>query len=106
MKNIILLSVIAVMTTACATRSKILDTQGVSMTKAGLDKGQKVKPMGAVDGKFCMNSFNDKGELGLMDEAVKDAQTKSGADYITDASFWLEGSNCVVVEGTGQKVVN
>ena len=46
---------------------------------------------------------NDSGNIRLMDEAVKDAQNKSGVDFITNAVFYAS-AKCVSVEGTGNKV--
>ncbi len=56
-----------------------------------------------VTGEFCTDS-SQEGQLGLMDEAIKDAQSKSGADFITNVTFYSTGS-CVMLEGTGQKLV-
>lgn len=50
-----------------------------------------------------MNSMDDKGDIGLIDMAVQNAQKKTGADWITNASFWRSG-NCMVVTGTGKKL--
>ncbi len=89
---------------SCASKQKFLDASAVSMTHNSFSQGTKFKEMGPVAGGFCADSFKDKGEFGLMDEAIKDAQKKSGADVIVDASFFMEGS-CVTVEGTGKTVM-
>jgi hypothetical protein len=88
---------------ACATRQKVLDVAAVSMTKSYIHPGETLKEVGPVTGKFCSDSWKDKGSVGLFDESVKAAQNQAGVDYILNASFWHEG-NCVTVEGTGAKV--
>ena len=93
----------ALFITSCAHRVKILDANGVSMTKYHLKKGQKTKQLDDVEGKFCPDSFNDSGTLGLIDEAVKDAQKKSGGDFLSQVTFYKEG-HCVVVSGTPLKI--
>lgn len=59
---------------------------------------------GPVKAEFCSDSFKDKGDIGLMDEAVKKAQADNQVDYIMNASFWSTGG-CMVVEGEGANVV-
>lgn len=104
MKHTILMSVMALGLVSCATaKQKFLDASAVSMNHGSVPAGAKLKDVGPVTGSFCMDSFNDKGEFGLMDEAVKDANKKSGAEIITDATFYTQGS-CVTVEGHGHTV--
>ena len=87
----------------CAVKQKVLDASAVSMTRSYLKKGRELKEIGDVEGNFCTDS-GDRGSVGLMDEAIKDAQKKSKADFILNASFYQEGS-CMSVEGTGAKMV-
>jgi hypothetical protein len=104
MKNLFILIAMTIIFSSCASsRQKILDTSAVSMTKISLEKNQKLNPIGPVTGRYCKGTSQKNGEYGLMDEVINDAQTKSGADYITEVSFWLEGG-CIVLEGTGQKI--
>ena len=90
---------------ACVMKTKILDVTAVSMTKSNLNDGEKLQETGPVTGKFCSDTFGDKGSLGLIDESVKNAQTQSGVDFILNASVWAEGG-CVSVEGTGAKIAS
>lgn len=103
MKTLILIALL-VSVTSCATKVKILDASAVSMTHTALEPGQNLVEIGEVDGEFCSDSFNDKGSIGLIDMAVSNAQKKSSADWITNASFWRMGNGCVSVTGTGKKI--
>jgi hypothetical protein len=87
----------------CAMKTKILDTQAVSMTHYSLKDGEKLQEVGPVTGKFC-SSTNDKGNIGLIDESVKATQEQYKVDYILNATFWNE-NGCVSVDGTGAKIV-
>ncbi len=102
MKTLIIAAVL-IAVTSCAHKVKILDASAVSMTHTSVEPGQNLVEIGDVEGEFCANQFNDKGDVGLIDMAVHNAQTKSGADWITNASFWRSGS-CVSVTGTGKKL--
>lgn len=102
MKTLILVALL-VGVTSCAHKVKILDASAISMTQASLEPGQNLVEIGDVEGEFCADSWNDKGSIGLIDMAVQDAQKKTGADWITNASFWRSGS-CVSVSGTGKKI--
>ena len=102
MKTLLLLSLIAL--TGCATKVKILDASAVSMTHANVPANATLVETGDVSGQFCPDTFGDSGQVGLLDEAIKDAQKKSGADFITNAAFWRENGNCITISGTGQKL--
>ena len=102
--NIYLAGAAVLLLSGCAMKTKILDTTAISMTRTNLKAGEKLQETGPVTGNFCMDSFNQKGSIGLLDESVKSAQTQYNVDYILNASFWQEGS-CISVEGTGAKVV-
>lgn len=84
-------------------RVKVLDASAVSMTHTSVEANQNLVEIGDVEGEFCADSMNDKGSIGLIDMAVENAQKKTGADWITNASFWRSG-NCMVVTGTGKKI--
>ncbi len=103
MKNLALV-LIAAVSVSCAMRQKVLDTSAISMTHDSLKPGTELMTMGPVKAEFCSDAFKDKGDIGLMDEAVKKAQTDNQVDYIMNASFWSTGG-CMVVEGEGAKVV-
>ncbi len=103
MKHFLFLAISCVLVSACAMKTKILDTAAVSMTRGPLGQGEKLKETGAVTGRFCPNSFGDKGSIGLIDESVKSAQAENNVDYLLNASFWHEGS-CISVEGTGARI--
>jgi len=103
MKKISLAIAGLALVSGCTMKQKIMDVAVVSMTRSSLPAGATLKETGDVSGKFCSDQFNDKGQIGLFDEAIKQAQKQSGTDFITNASFFSEGS-CVTVEGTGQKI--
>ena len=104
MKHIYLLSLSILLLGGCAMRTKILDVAAISMTQTSLKPGEKLTEVGAVSGKFCSDQWNDKGNIGLIDESVKAAQATHKIDWIINASIWREG-NCVDVEGTGAKLM-
>jgi hypothetical protein len=104
MKNSILILALAVGLGGCAMKTKVLDATAVSMTHSSLKEGEKLQETGPVTGKFCADTFGDKGTIGLLDESIGAAQKQFQVDYITNASFWREGS-CISVEGTGAKIV-
>lgn len=91
---------------ACVMKTKVLDAGAVSMTHSSLAPGQKLHEVGPVTGQFCTNTFSDKGNIGLIDSAVKSAQSKYSVDFITNASFYTDGNGCMSVEGTGQKIIS
>ncbi len=103
MKNLALI-LIAAVSVSCAMRQKVLDTSAISMTHDSLKPGTELVTKGPVKAEYCTDAFKDKGEIGLMDEAVKKEQTDHQVDYIMNASFWSTGG-CMVVEGEGATVV-
>ena len=84
---------------------RIMDAAAVSMTESSLHQGEKLQEIGPVEDKFCPSAAKDQGPQGLMDEVIRSAQNKSGADYITNAVFYLELNGCVVVNGTATRRV-
>lgn len=103
MKTLILVTLLLGIT-SCAHRTKILDASAVSMTQTSVEPGQNLVEIGEVEGEFCANSMKDEGTIGLIDMAVTNAQQKSGADWIINASFWRTGAGCISVTGTGKKL--
>jgi hypothetical protein len=103
MKKITLVATVLLLS-ACVMKQKVMDVAVVSGTHTSIPAGSKLQDIGPVTGQFC-TSNNDKGSVGLFDEAIKNAQTNSKADFIASASFFREGS-CVSIEGTGQKLVD
>ena len=105
MRKIVCSATLLVLFTSCAMKQRILNASSVSMTKYSSQKGQNVEEAGEVTGEFCADTLSDSGTVGLLDEAIKDAQNKSGADFISNATFYSKG-NCVIVEGMAMKVKN
>ena len=97
------ISIIA-LSSGCAMKTKIMDVSGISMTRMNLKEGETLQETGPVKGEFCQDSMNDKGGMGLLDEATTHAQKQHSVDFITSAVFFSTG-NCVSIEGTGQKIV-
>jgi len=89
---------------ACTIKQKVMDVPMVSGTYTHLPDDAKLRESGPVKGHLCARSVKDKGSVGLFDEAIKAVQAESGADFISDASFFREGS-CISIEGIGQKIV-
>lgn len=105
MKNLIIITFVASLVTAgCAMKQKIMDASLVSMTQTAVPEGAQLKDTGPVSGKFCADMMSNRGSIGLFDESVKNAQSTSGVDFISNATFWNE-DGCVTVEGTGQKLL-
>ncbi len=104
MKNLCLLVIVAFLV-SCAHKVKVMNAAAVSMTHDSVRPGETLSPMGPVSGEFCPDTRNDQGSIGLFDEAVKNAQSKSQVDFIMNASFWAAGT-CISVEGDGAKVVS
>jgi hypothetical protein len=95
---------LGVLAGGCSSKQKIMDVSLVSMTHASVPEGARMQEQGPVTGRFCSSLTGDKGSVGLFDEAIKKAQSTSGVDFISNASFWND-SGCVSVEGTGQKLL-
>jgi hypothetical protein len=104
MKKTILFAIAALALSGCQMKQKVMDASIVSMTYTSLPADSKLADAGPVSGKFCSDSFNDKGSIGLFDEAVKSAQTTHKIDFITNATFWRDEHGCILLEGTGQRL--
>ena len=105
MKTLIIVSLLLGVT-SCAHKVKVLDASAVSMTHTSVEANQNLVEVGEIESEFCPDAFKDKGQIGLLDEAILRAQKKSGADWIMNASFWRDGNGCISVTGTGKKVSN
>lgn len=103
MKTILLITLLMGMT-SCAHKVKILDASAVSMTQDSLAPNQNLVEIGDIESEFCPSTFGDSGQIGLLDQAISNAQKKSGADWIMNASFWRDGNGCISVTGTGKKI--
>ncbi len=105
MKKLLILIAAFSFLSACAGRTvKLVDATWVSMKNSmppsSTDKLVKVVN---VAEEYCLNSWS--GSFGLMDEAVKKAESKNQLDYIKYPSFTMtEGSQCVQVSGEGYRV--
>lgn len=104
MKTPLLLLLASLMLSACAGKQKIMDVSAVSMTQPFVPEGSKLQDKGPVTGQFCPSS-DDKGSVGLFDQVVQNAQQTNHVDFITNVSFWKDASGCVLLEGTGQKLM-
>lgn len=99
------LILLVVFAAGCAMKTKILDTAAISTTHQSLKPGEKLEETGPVSGQFCMDMWNDKGQKGMLDETVKNAQAQHQVDFILNASLWREGQ-CLTIEGTGARVAS
>ncbi len=105
MKNLILFASACMLSLGCASKVKVMDVSVVSMTQSFLPPTAKLQEKGPVTGTFCADSGKDKGSIGLFDEAIKSAQTQNSVDFITNVSFWRDEKGCILLEGTGQKLL-
>jgi len=105
MKNLILLLSASLLFASCAMKQKVMDVSVVSMTQTHLPPAAKLQEKGPVSSTFCSDAMHDKGNIGLFDEAIKSAQTQNSVDFITNVSFWKDEKGCILLEGTGQKIV-
>ena len=106
MKNLTWVLSSVVLFASCVSKVKVMDVSVVSMTHSHLAPGAKLQEKGPVTGTFCADMSNDKGSVGLFDEAIKSAQSQNSVDFITNVSFWRDQSGCIILEGTGQKIVS
>lgn len=104
MKSLIIAALLVGVTSCATHKVKVLDASAVSMTHNSIEQNQNLVEIGDVESEFCPDAMNDKGTIGLLDEAIKGAQMKSGADWIMNASFWRDGRGCISVTGTGKKI--
>lgn len=102
---IVVLALGSIFLSACATKVKVLDASSISMTHFHLNEGEKLRETGPITGKFCPDAFKDKGNVGLIDQATMAAQEQNQVDFITNVSIWRESTGCLLIDGTGQKVV-
>lgn len=65
---------------------------------------QRLVEIGEINSEFCPSVFSDKGDVGLLDQAIIAAQKKSKADFIADASFYRDSNGCISIIGTGKKI--
>ncbi len=105
MKNLIILMATGLMFAGCAMKQKVMDVSVVSMTQSHMPPAGQLEDKGPVSGTFCSDAMHDKGNIGLFDEAIKSAQSQHSVDFITNVSFWRDEHGCVLLEGTGQKIV-
>ncbi|MDD9942241.1 MAG: hypothetical protein OXU20_14440 [Myxococcales bacterium] len=91
---------------ACgAERIPLATMPAVSMTERSVAAGTQGEEIGEVEGIYCQGDdpiVSDSKNIGMLDEAIMQAQKQSGADYITGAQFFREG-DCVVVTGLGMR---
>jgi hypothetical protein len=102
MKTILLLLAIVPMFSCAPRKEFIMDAEVVSMTKAHVPKGYRLKSKGTVDEKWCKGDEaieTDSGELGYMDQVILKAQEAGQGDFIMDARFYWVGSECMSLSG-------
>jgi hypothetical protein len=104
MKNLAIILVLATFT-SCAMKQRVLNASAVSMSDYSMKKGYVLQEMGEVSGEFCAEPGFGSSSTGLMDEAIKNAQTKKkGSQFIMNATFYKK-ANCMIVEGEAAKAV-
>jgi|GEM_PF-4326154 len=104
MNKVCLSMIILVATSSCTMRQKIMDASLVSMTHTHIPEGSYLNAADPIESRFCP-SGEDRGNVGLFDQAIKNAQASHHVDYISNATFWSE-NNCIILQGTGQKLIS
>lgn len=92
---------------ACASRTvKVLDASWASMKHLSPPTDvKKLVNTGQIEEEYCLKNWT--GSYGLMDEAVKQAESKHKIDYIRNVSFMKSVSQpCVTVSGEGFRIPN
>ncbi len=110
MKNIINGRFIAILlvcgvATQCTSRQTILTLGAISMKKASIEK--KGKEIGKITAQYCKGDASlsdnpDDTNLGMIDEAVLQAEKKSQATYLTNVKVIGvsdAGTYCVEIQG-------
>jgi hypothetical protein len=106
MKKLISLALMMFAVSACGTRNvKVLDANWTSMKHPmPPSANQKLVHVSKVQTEYCLESWS--GSFGLMDEAVKKAETQYEIDYIKYPAFsQTVGKSCVQISGEGYRVV-
>lgn len=105
--KLLLVAGIVVGGAACTSRLALVTLPAVSMTTASIAAGSTFTPANAeVEGQFCSGDdalVSKDSNVGLMDEVTMKVQKESGADYFTNAQYWIEGA-CVGLTATPVKV--
>jgi len=91
---------LAALTTSCCTKTLVLQSPVVSMTKA--EARSPLKEGKEISTKWCTgdqqySSGGDDSELGLIDEVTAKAQKENKADYLMNARFF-QSCSCMIVE--------
>ena len=72
------------------------------MTNGASEKGSSYIEKNDIEYTYCYKRSMFSTEyvnVGYIDEVLRKAQSETKADYISDASFWMEGS-CITLNGT------
>ncbi|MSP23710.1 MAG: hypothetical protein EXR75_00810 [Myxococcales bacterium] len=88
----------------CGFQGKLLDASAVSMTHSSLEPDETLKETGEIAEEFCPSPLAVDRYTGALDGAIAQAQKKSGADFITNASFFRNANGCIHVTGTANKI--
>ena len=103
--KIIIMLMMALLISSCASRVKILDASWLSMKNPdGPRKNQAMMKVSAVnEEEYCMKAWS--GDFGLIDEVIKQVEKKYEADFIKNASITqTEGSTCVQLSGQAYRL--
>jgi hypothetical protein len=108
MKKIIFLTAASLFFVSCAsaptptTLSWKLDVPIISKTSTKPPSKELTK-LGEVNEKFCSTDGELTTRMGMVDTVTKNAQSKAGAEFILNATYELDGINCLVLNGTAAK---
>ena len=101
--KLLLVAGIALAGVGCTSRQALVTLPAVSMTTNSIAPGTSFTAANAeVEGQFCSGDdalASKDSNVGLMDEVTLKVQKESGADYFTNAQYWVEGG-CVGLTAT------
>lgn len=106
MKKMISLVLVMFAMSACGTRNvKVLDANWTSMKHSMPPApNQQLTRVSNIQTEYCLDTWTS-GSFGLMDEAVKKAESEFGIDYIKYPAFTQSvGKSCVQLSGEGYRV--
>lgn len=103
MKSFLKIFFLCLWCNACAPKYILLSAEVVSMTEQSLTEEYKMQEVGPIEEIYCPNPSKDPVPMGAIDELIKNAQQKSGSDFITHVRIFINNDDCLTLNGTGNK---
>ncbi len=100
-----LLIILNLFSCASTSNEKLIDATWTSMRHATPPTSKdKLSKVGSVYEEYCYDMWKS-GDVGLMDEAVKKAESRLNIDFIKYPSFmYSKDKGCVQVSGEGYRL--